>query len=101
LDTDGNFTEESHANSVDQLLDNALLSAVHAWSIRWLPPRDAFNLVGEAVKEKAIQEDIKLQLWQRAREAMYPIKSRPNYCPSFAFQLFSSTPMPYKANDQR
>jgi hypothetical protein len=62
------------------LVQKALLSAVHAFSARWLQ-----------IPWKT-KDDLMQQLWVRAHQRVYAAMTRPTYCSILALYLFGITP---------
>lgn len=84
----------------DDIIKQALVIAVHAFSIRWL---SLYSGPGEANTTTTDQsrEDISDSFWHRACQIMYSIMSRPSYRSILALQIFAITPVPSKNADPR
>lgn len=64
----------------NDIVKQALLSAIHAFSARWIP-------IDSEVKDKVMQ-----QLWSYAHQSVYTAMIRPTYCSILALYLFGITP---------
>ncbi|KAE9369824.1 hypothetical protein N431DRAFT_485641 [Stipitochalara longipes BDJ] len=64
----------------NDLIKQALLSAIHVFSARWLP------------MPLEIRDDIMQQLWSYSHRKMYAAMLRPTYCSILALYLFGITP---------
>ncbi|KAF2235563.1 hypothetical protein EV356DRAFT_531726 [Viridothelium virens] len=74
-------------------LRQALLSAVHAYSARWLPFEDVAPGISLAAGSK-LKEDLVKSLWTKAQKRIYSPMTQPTYCSILALHLFGNTPVP-------
>lgn len=86
----------------DGLINQALISAVHAFSARWLP-------IGHFRKDKEtnLQESMAMKeyfvhsIWVRALKDVTSVLSRPSYRSILALYLFGTTPTSLKNKERR
>ena len=77
----------------DYLIDHALVSAVHAFAVRWLSFRDTvIDSDGNSVETtRTPEEHICNTLWHRASRAVYSVMTRPSYRSVLALHLVAIT----------
>ena len=77
----------------DYLIDHALVSAVHAFSVRWLSFRDTIvDSNGNSVERtRTPEEHIRNTLWHQASKAVYSVMTRPSYRSVLALHLVAIT----------
>ncbi len=95
--------EDSPGNDEgDYLIDKALVSAVYAFSVRWLSTQvTAKKHDGSSVeKTRASNTNIRNTFWRQARKAIYPVMTRPSYRSILALHLVASTATAINHKDQ-
>lgn len=80
----GDSEEDSEAH-----INQALMSAVHAFSARWLPV-DLFQKAGRS--DEAARRRLMQVLWEQAHQNMLSILTLPSYRSILALYLFAITP---------
>lgn len=86
----------------DHLINQALISAVHAFSARWLP----LSCFGEADQQNSphlttIKEHFVECIWKRAQRDVEKVLTRPSYRSILALYLFGVTPTSSKNPERR
>lgn len=85
----------------DDIVNQALISAIHAFSARWCNTYDIMNKSTNSIRLTSKAKDrLCLKLWDRARKYIYPIMHRYSYRSSLALYLFGITPTPVSDNDR-
>jgi hypothetical protein len=84
----------------EKLINQALVTAVHAFAVRWLCLQDAESTRGNAAAKQA-RDDFSSSIWSQAHQSMYPAMSRPSYRSILALHIFGVTPIPPKNGDRR
>jgi hypothetical protein len=84
----------------EKLINQALVSAVHAFAVRWLCLQDAES-TRESTAAKQARDDFASSIWSQAHQSMYPAMSRPSYRSILALHIFGVTPIPPKNGDKR
>jgi hypothetical protein len=82
------------------LINQSLVSAVHAFAVRWLCLQDAESTHGSTAAKQA-KDDLAGSIWNQAHQSMYPAMSRPSYRSILALHIFGVTPIPPKNGDKR
>lgn len=88
----------------NDLANQALTSAVYAFSIRWLTiHKNAQDEHSNSAKNtsREVRENLSDRIWQQAHQKMYPVMSRPSYRAILALHLFGITPVPTQNQDRR
>ena len=77
----------------EYLIDKAVISAVHAFAIRWLSTQDTvMDADGESAgRMRMPDEHIRNTLWHQATRAVYPAMTRPSYRSVLALHLVAIT----------
>lgn len=91
-----------HASEQEYIINQSLISAVHAFSARWLP----LSCFGEAEPTKlphltAMKEHFVECIWKRAHTVVTQVFTRPSYRSILALYLFGVTPTSSKNPDRR
>jgi hypothetical protein len=88
-------------NKADSILDHALRYAIYAYAVRWLPLRSAFEASSQvdATKASQQQQEIREQLWCKARQTATSALTRPTYRSIVILLLFTLTEMPINCDD--
>ncbi|KIW95865.1 uncharacterized protein Z519_02929 [Cladophialophora bantiana CBS 173.52] len=86
----------------DALINQALISAVHAFSARWLPT-GYFGKGAETNPQEsnAMKEYFVESIWSRAHQDVARVLTRPSYRSILALYLFGTTPFSSKNKDKR
>ncbi|KIX09122.1 uncharacterized protein Z518_00200 [Rhinocladiella mackenziei CBS 650.93] len=95
------FQHSRRRRNTDTALDDALRHAVYAYSARWLPLRSAYERsnASDGATSLQQQQDVRNQLWRRARQCMFTALLRPSYRSVLALFLFMLTEMPVGSDD--
>jgi hypothetical protein len=90
--------DEDAMDENDVIINQALISAVHAFSSRW-----AFSdrLAKEGILESVSQHQFRDILWRRAYAAVSKVLTRPSYRSVLALYLFGTTPASKSVTDRR
>jgi hypothetical protein len=83
----------------EKLVNQALVSAVHAFAVRWLYLQDAESTRGSMAAKQA-KDDFSNSIWSQAQQSMYPAMSRPSYRSILALHIFGVTPIPPNNGDR-
>jgi hypothetical protein len=83
------LTDEESQESIEARINQALMSAVHAFSARWLPA-DLFQEVDQ--RDGAARQRLMQTLWSQAHQDALQILSLSSYRSSLALYLFAITP---------
>ena len=82
------------------LVNQALLSAVHAYSARWLPVDEMESHSGRGQNTWTMKEGLLRDLWTQAYQKMQPAMTRPSYTSILALHLFGNTPTPPQSEER-
>jgi len=86
----------------DALLNQALISAVHAFSARWIPIGYFRNGTETNLQEAIARKEYFVEsLWQQAYRNVLPVLTRPSYRSILALYLFGTTPTSLKNKERR
>lgn len=86
----------------DAIINQALISAVHAFSARWLPASHfRTNNPLDLQESIAMREHFVKSVWQRAHRDVVAVLARPSYRSILALYLFGTTPTPLKTRERR
>jgi len=90
------------ASEQEHIINQALISAVHPFSARWLP-LSCFGEVGPAKVQHltTMKEHFVECIWKRAHKHVTQIFTRPSYRSILALYLFGVTPTSSKHPDRR
>lgn len=93
LDANDSDSFDGETDDDDYMIDHALVSAVHAFAVRWLSFRDtAVDSNGNSVERtRRPDEHICNTLWYRATKAVYSVMTRPSYRSILALHLVAIT----------
>lgn len=82
-------------------LNDALRHTIYAYASRWLPLRSAFenSHPGSSTAAQRKQQDIQWQLWQKSRQYILSVLTRPSYRSILTLLLFTVTEMPLDTED--
>lgn len=92
---------EQDRSEQEHIINQALISAVHAFSARWMP----LSCFGQATaanlpKLVTIKEQFIDSIWKRARKDVTQVCTRPSYRSILALYLFGVTPTSSKNKDR-
>lgn len=86
----------------DAIINQSLISAVHAFSARWLPASHfRTNNPLDLQESMAMREHFIKSVWQRAHKDVVAVLARPSYRSILALYLFGTTPTPLKTRERR
>lgn len=92
---------EEGSTEQNTVINQALISAVHAFSARWLPVSRFGKGDGVEIHQlRARKEHFLLQIWNRAHKDVIEVLTRPSYRSILALYLFGTTPAA-KAQDRQ
>ncbi|KAH8801422.1 hypothetical protein F5884DRAFT_514072 [Xylogone sp. PMI_703] len=96
IDKERKLEEDAHINQ-------ALMSAVHAFSARWVPVNHFRKSTGESGLHEAkdIKEFFVESIWKRALQDVFPVLTRPSYRSILALYLFGITPTSSNNKDRQ
>ena len=83
------------------MINDALLNAIYAYAVRWLPLRSAYRKAyGQADSECQRREQaVRSYLWHRAKQAILHALTRPSHRSVLALLLFTLAEMPAEDDD--
>lgn len=83
------------------LVMQALLGAVHAYSARWLSVDNIESHSTGARNTWKMKEGLLRDLWAQGYQKMQPAMTRPSYTSILALHLFGNTPTPSQGEERR
>jgi hypothetical protein len=93
--------EDENKREKNALINQALISAVHAFSARWLPSGHFRNGNETSSQEELTTKEHFIEsLWQRAHKNVLAVLTRPSYRSILALYLFGTTPTSFKNKER-